>query len=94
VKIPNGFSLRPDPPLDVEELKDVVDELNEMLDNKRYAFASETLGGILSCVTERGAITEKQRRAIVNIRGLSDGNSSERTTSRRYEGYDSSRHKD
>lgn len=78
-----------------DELNDFIEELDELLENPKYLFASETLSGIKATVEKSSTITAGQRRAVRNIKGVPGGEEddpslpSQRTTggSRRYEGF-------
>lgn len=48
--------------------EDAVESIEEMLDDKDFEFASETLEGILNWVKEKEHITTGQETAIANIR--------------------------
>ena len=43
-------------------------DIREMLDDARYAFAEDTLTGILDWVEEAEHCTDRQRDAVENIR--------------------------
>jgi len=47
--------------------EDLVERIEEMLDDERYAFASETLQGIANWVFENEHCTEAQKQAVENI---------------------------
>lgn len=47
---------------------DFLQELSNMQEQRRYAFASDTIEGIYTTVDHSGYVTAGQRRAINNIR--------------------------
>lgn len=47
---------------------DFLYELSLMRENRRYAFAGDTLEGIYTTVEHSGRVSEGQRRAVNNIR--------------------------
>lgn len=56
-------------------------EIDELLEDDRYAWAESTLSGIKETVVRMKTVSEGQRKAIANIR---DGRGS---NGRRYEGF-------
>jgi hypothetical protein len=59
--------------------------LDEMLEDERFSFASETLEGIKKTVTRTRVVTEGQASAVKNI-GRSERDKQAKTWTRRYEG--------
>lgn len=49
------------------DVKEYVDRIEDMLNDKKYNFAEDTLSSILEMIQERNFITEGQKKAIDNI---------------------------
>lgn len=47
--------------------KEIIDQIDELLDSGDYEFARETLEGILEWVLDNRHITKRQQQAIENI---------------------------
>jgi len=77
---------KPEPPSDVRQL---LEQIDEMTDSGKYGWAEDTLSGIRESVERTQRVTEGQQRAVNNIEAArqSDRAPSERTFRRRYEGY-------
>ena len=48
--------------------EELIEEIEQLQDDKRFEFASTTLEGIYNWVEERGHCTDAQHRAISNIK--------------------------
>lgn len=48
--------------------KGFADEIDDLLEDKRYEWAAETLSGIRETVEKLGRVTDRQRDAVDNIR--------------------------
>lgn len=76
-------------PENAKEVRRMVEQCDDLLDDARYSFAFATIEGIRTTVQERGYVTVGQTQAIANIetsvreRENYDG----RKRSRRYEGW-------
>lgn len=66
---------------------DLIEEINEMLDDEKYNFASTTLIGIRDTVTRTRVVTPRQLEAVMNIKASKKQNEETKAKwSRRYEG--------
>ena len=68
--------------------QDFLDELDELLSDRRFNFATDTLSGIHDTVKRTGQVTPGQYTAVGNIRrGVAEREDKPRGGSRRYEGW-------
>ena len=76
-----------DTPILSEDAQLLLDEIDEMLGERRYNFAASTLKGIAQSIAATGSVSVNQHRAVENIR---QGGQRERSSAsgwkRRYEG--------
>lgn len=71
-----------------EEARAFLDALSDLLADRRYNFANETLSGIWDSVEGTLRVTEGQRQAVANIRrSVEEREDKPRGGSRRYEGW-------
>lgn len=68
------------------EIDDFLEEIDNLLNDKRFTFASDTLNGIRDSVETFRTISVRQRQAITNIKASVEGRQ-EKKSSRRYEGW-------
>ena len=51
---------------------EVLERIDEMLDDPRYAWATGTLEGIYEWIEDKGHVTDRQRAAVRNIEGAAE----------------------
>ena len=52
------------------EWEELLEDVDEMMDNEKYEFASDTLEGIRDWVAEKEHCTESQQNAVENIQAV------------------------
>lgn len=84
----DDLNLADDPPRETpQQVIDFAEELNDLLDDERFAFAYDTLAGIRETIQRLKRVTPGQYTAVRNIRTSVEQKAERKTWGRRYEGH-------